>query len=367
MTRVLVFVNDFTSTSIPVEIATKVQTETQTEIILVSYYNKSDDELDPDLQELDIPMICLGASSRVDIKAYRELRQLCIHQDIDVIHTHHNSVGSLGRLAVTKTNTKIVNTEHNDHQYFSHLQKGVNAITYPLIDVMVHNSRNTQDSLSWYEKVLSRLSFHEVIYNGIDASRIDDTDSPPISIPDGPIVTTAGRLVDQKNHATLLRAFERVLEQHPETTLVIVGDGPLSDDLKSIAKELGIQDSVVFTGYLPRREDVYSVLKQSTIAVFSSWYEGFCVAAVEAMAAGLPIVVSDIEVLHEVVGDPGIFADPNDPVGFAEAISDVLQHPQKRERLAHEAKDRARSKFSLKRTAHRYSKVYNEVAERSNR
>jgi glycosyltransferase involved in cell wall biosynthesis len=231
VTRVLVFVNDLTSTSIPVEMAAKVGEETQTEIVLVSYYTKQGDKLDPDLQELEIPMVCLGADSRTDLQAYRKLRQLCINKNIDIIHTHHNSVGSLGRLAVAGTETKVINTEHNDHRYFSHLQKMVNAVTYPLVGMMVHNSHSTRHSLSWYENILSQWSQHEIVYNGIDTTRIDDTGASPVSLPEGPILTTVGRLVEQKNHATLLRTFEKVLKKHPDTTLVIVGDGPLADDL----------------------------------------------------------------------------------------------------------------------------------------
>jgi glycosyltransferase involved in cell wall biosynthesis len=82
------------------------------------------------------------------------------------------------------------------------------------------------------------------------------------------------------------------------------------------------------------------------------------------MAVGLPVVVSDIEVLREVVGDPGVFADPNDPAAFAEAISDLLQHPKKREKLGREAKRRARSEFSIESTAHQYSDLYAEILKK---
>jgi glycosyltransferase involved in cell wall biosynthesis len=205
------------------------------------------------------------------------------------------------------------------------------------------------------------------VYNGVDISRIDKADAPPIDLPDEPLITTTGRLVNQKNHATLLRAFETVVNQHPETSLLIVGDGPLLEKMEALSKELDIYDSVVFTGYLPRREYVYGVLKQSTLAVYPSWYEGFCVAAVEAMAIGLPIVVSDIEVLREVVGNPGVFADPNDPEAFADTIINLLQDRKNREQHGMEAKDRARSAFPLKRTVHEYYNLYKELTESSNR
>ncbi|MFC7071584.1 glycosyltransferase [Halovenus rubra] len=365
MVRVLVFVNEFTSTSIPVEIAAKTHSQSGVEITLVSYYDGPEDSIDPDVEALDIPMFKLNASSRIDLAAYRRLRRICVEQNVDILHTHHNSTGSISRLAVVGTDTQIINTEHNDHQYFSHLQKSVNAVTYPLTDTMVSNSKNTKTSLEWYEKLLLGETRHEVVYNGIDTSRIDETEDSVIDLPTDPLVVTAGRLVEQKNYSTLLRAFSKVVNQVPEATLVIVGDGPLSDELETLAADLGIEESVIFTGYLPRREDVYGVYKEAQIAVFPSWYEGFCVAAVEAMAAGLPVVVSDIHVLREVVGDPGIFADPNVPDTFTNAVVELLENPDKCEQSGNETRERAREKFSLGYTAQEYLNLYEMMAERS--
>ncbi|WP_267161074.1 glycosyltransferase family 4 protein [Halovenus salina] len=363
MVKVLFFVNELTSTSIPVEISAKVHSQDDVEVTLVSYYDGSNDEIDPDVAELDIPMVKLAADSRLDFAAYRRLRQICVEQNIDILHTHHNSTGSLGRLAVIGTNTKVINTEHNDHRFFTHLQKSVNAISYPVVNTMVSNSENTSRSFEWYERLLLGNTRQEVVYNGIDAKRIDNARSPTFDIPTGPLVVTAGRLVEQKNYETLLRIFKTVVDRVPEATLVIVGDGPLLNDLQALARRLDIQDDVLFTGYLPRREDVYGVLKQAEIAVFPSWYEGFCVAAVEAMAAGLPVVVSDIAVLREVVGEPGLFADPETPQTFAEQIIELLENQEKCNQLGSEAKERARTTFSLERTAREYLNIYKTMAE----
>jgi len=363
MPSVLILVNELTSTSIPIEIAAKVNNKTNTEALLVSFYDESDDDIDPDVDELDFPVYRLEASSRVDYSAYRKLRQICVEKDIDILHTHHNSTGSLARLAVSGTSTKIVNTEHNDHHYFSSLQIAVNAATFPLVDVMVSNSESTRKSFGWYERQILWNCRHEVVYNGIDQSRIDSAELPDISLPDGPIVVSVGRLVEQKNYSTLLRSFKIVLEHTPEANLVIVGDGPRHTELKRLSNKLNIENSVTFTGYLPRREHVYGVLKNSNVAVVSSWYEGFCVAAVEAMAAGLPIVVSDIPVLHEVVGEPGVFANPEDETDFASEIVNLLQDREEREKLGEQAKKRARKKFSLTHTAYEYCKIYHSIVD----
>jgi glycosyltransferase involved in cell wall biosynthesis len=365
MVRVLVFVNELASTSIPVEIAARTHTETDAEILLVSHYDGPGDGLDPDVAQLDVPTVRLDGSRRFDISAYRQLHTLCRRQDIDVLHTHHNAVGSLGRFATAGTGVAVVNTEHNDHRFFSHIQNLVNAVSFPLVDVLVSNSQSTRRSLSWYERLPAARARQEVVYNGIDSDRIDAADPPDVALPEEPFVVAVGRLVEQKNYATLLDAFQTVRTERPAASLVVVGDGPLADPLQRRASARGLDDAVTFTGYLPRREDVYGVLKQATVAAFPSLYEGFCVAAVEAMAAGLPVVVSDIDVLREVVGDPGVFVDPEDPDALAEALVALLSEPGRRERLAASARERARTTFSLARTAREYCKIYKQVAESS--
>jgi glycosyltransferase involved in cell wall biosynthesis len=261
---------------------------------------------------------------------------------------------------------KIVNTEHTDHAHFSIPQRVVNSVTYPLVDVQVSNSKHTAASTRWYEDLLLASSQENVIYNGVSATRIDEAGESNPDLPDSPIFVTVGRLVEAKNHATLLRSFERVVEHVPNATLVIIGDGPLSTELHQLSRDLSIDESTLFTGHLTR-DEVYAVLNKSTLAVFPSWYEGFCVAAVEAMAAGLPVVASDIDVLHEVIGGPGVFVNPGDPEAIAEATIDLLEHPEKRDDIANRAKERARSTFSIERTAEEYYKIYTDLAETSYR
>jgi glycosyltransferase involved in cell wall biosynthesis len=364
MVRVVVFVNELVSTSIPVEIAARTHAATDAEILLVSHYDGPGDDIDPDVATLDVPTVRLDGSRRLDGTAHRQLRALCAQSEVDVLHTHHNAVGSLGRLASAGTGVAVVNTEHTDHRTLSRVQRLANAVSLPLVDVLVSNSESTRASLSWYEHRLAAGAEHEGVYNGVDSDRIDAAGTPETALPDGPLVVTVGRLIDVKNHATLLDSFRTVLERHPEAQLIVVGDGPLSERLQSHAADLGVRDSVTFTGHVSRT-DVYGVLKQATVAAFPSLYEGFCVAAVEAMAAGLPVVASDIEVLREVVGDPGVFVDPEDAGALAAALVDLLERPERRERLAAEARQRARTTFSLDRTAREYCNIYTQVAENS--
>jgi glycosyltransferase involved in cell wall biosynthesis len=256
----------------------------------------------------------------------------------------------------------IINTEHRQHSSYTPLQNGINAPTLPLADKVVCNSLATQKSLRWYEKKMLDDEQLTMVYNGVNFTRLNDV-VESINKQDTELnIVTVGRLVPVKNYQTLLEAFRLVREQIPETTLSLIGDGPLRDNLEAQAASLGLTDAVHFRGSVSR-EEVYKELARADLFTIPSYSEGFCVAAVEAMGAGLPVVVSDISVFHEVVGDPGAFADPNDPYAFADAITELLRSPRRSENLGEQAKQRAHSKFSIKRTAREYYNIYKQVGE----
>lgn len=360
MTRIVSLVGHLTTTSIPVEIATATAALPGIDVTVAPFY----DDVAPD--DCEVSVVPLRADSRFDPAAFHRLFRLLSRDDVDILHTHDNFIGSVGRVLGTGAGVGIVNTEHRQHDSFTPLQNAVNAPTMGLADRVVVNSNATKQSLLRAERLLLDPDRIEVVYNGVDLQRLDAATSAAQNDTESTQLITVGRLVDVKNQALLLRAFSRVTESIPDARLCIVGDGPRRDDLEARAETLGVREQVQFLGEIPR-EEVYRRLAESDLFVMPSLSEGFCVAAVEAMAVGLPVVVSDIDVFHEVVGEPGVFADPDDPADFADAIADLLEHPEKRERLGKHAKERARSTFSLERTAREYYNIYKGVAEKSNR
>ncbi len=364
MVRVLVYVDELTSTSIPVEMAAKAHTKDNVEVVLVSHFDKKNDNIGPNVEEMDIPRIRLGASSRIDFGAIKRLRQICTNRDIDILHTHPIAVGAVAHVLLSDVVGNIVTTEHSDYRSRGFARRFSKSITYPLVDVIVSNSQATKDSMSALEQIPSTNSKQTIIYNGANIGSIHSAIEGDTYIRDvdEPVIITVGRSIEEKNQETLIRAFNLVQNHNTESTLIIVGDGPLLTSHKKLVSKLGIESSVKFTGLL-RRKDVYSVLKQSTLAVFPSWYEGFCVAAVEAMASGLPVVASDIDVFHEVIDDGGLYAPPDDPHAFSERILTLLNSPQMRSQIGDAAAERAKQKFPLERTGQEYARLYKEIAD----
>jgi glycosyltransferase involved in cell wall biosynthesis len=130
-------------------------------------------------------------------------------------------------------------------------------------------------------------------------------------------------LVADKNVRRSIAAFAEVVKERPGSTLTVVGDGPLREDLEATVRDLGLEAEVQFTGMLTR-SDVASVLMQSDVFLLLSSTEGFGNAVVEALSVGLPTVVSPIEALKEVAGDHAFYADSAD--GVVQVILEAGRH-----------------------------------------
>lgn len=363
--QVLVFLDEINHTSIPFEISTRIAAITDVEISICSFYDESPEKIDliEKVEHLPVQIRCLGGRSRLDREAWAHFQRE-ISQDYDLVHVHHNFSGSIARILAKQQGIPVIDTEHRDHNSFSLLQNLINGITLPLADRVVSNSQVTKDSFQWYERLLLNDKAFKVVHNGVNIERIQTlVGETPRSDDESTFrICTVGRMVPVKNQSTLLRAFSSVVERHPSAELLLVGDGPLRKDLELLAHELEIAGKVRFTGEVPRNR-VYELYAQSDLFVIPSFAEGFCVAAVEAMAAGLPVVVSDIPIFHEVINKCGSYADPEKPELFAEKIQELLKNKDLRQERSSVCRARAQSEFSLEKTAIDYSNIYKEVVE----
>lgn len=363
--KVLAFVNDVNSSSIPVEISTYIHKLTDIEVALASFYDSDTKEMDSCIVNTNQQIIPLGATSRFDYTAYERLRKLLVNQNYDILHTHHNFTGSVARVLASIQGVSIVDTEHRDHRSFSLLQNLTNGMTLWLADQIVSNSEVTRSSFQWYEKILLPDEKSSIIYNGVDIERIDSVTQiakDETEVQPTPRIITVGRLVPIKNQAILLSAFSRVSERFPEAELLVVGDGPLRDNLQKMTVDLGVKDSVRFIGTVSRTQ-VYKLLATSDVFVVPSLSEGFCVAAVEAMAAGLPVIASNIDVFKEVLGDCAVYADSEDSVAFSTQIEQLLTNPPERDKMGAASRERVQNKFTLSETALEYAKLYTNLTE----
>lgn len=176
--------------------------------------------------------------------------------------------------------------------------------------------------------------------------------------PRAPTVIAIGNLRPEKGHDVLLRAIAVVQRSIPGVRLLLVGDGERRAALEGLAAELGVTSGVEFLGYF---DDVFPLLARADVFAFPSRSEPFGIVALEAMAAGLPIVASDVGGIPEIVrpGVNGLLVPPQDVDALAAALVDVLTDPDAAE-LGRRGKALAEGR-RMERTVRSYGTLYEEL------
>lgn len=210
----------------------------------------------------------------------------------------------------------------------------------------------------------------DVIPNGIDPRRFDALNGKDLSEfrlefaqPDEPIVYYVGRIVPEKGLSVLIDAVPYVLREWPDAKFVLAGGGYI-EDLRAKARALGVTDNIIFPGRISD-EVRDGLFKVANVAVFPSLYEPFGIVALEAMAAGTPVVVTEVGGLTEVVDlhRTGITVKPNDPQSLAWGILHTLKNPEWSATRASNASHAVRAQFNWARIADMTTRVYHRVVE----
>ena len=173
------------------------------------------------------------------------------------------------------------------------------------------------------------------------------------------VVLSVGELNRNKNHETIIKAVAQL--SNPNIYYVICGQGPLEEYLRGLAKKLGVEDKVRLLGF---RNDVADIYKVSDVFAFPSLREGLGMSALEAMAAGLPVVCSKIRGNTDLVedGKGGYLVDSNDSDGFANAIKKLYKNIDKRHNMG-SYNAQSVKKFDSSEVMYRMNEVYNEIED----
>jgi len=212
----------------------------------------------------------------------------------------------------------------------------------------------------------------EVIPNGFDLERLGPDPAARVEVrrelgvaADAPLIGHVGRLDPMKDHAGLLRAVALVRADVPAACCVLAGAGvdAASATLGRQVDQLGLRG---FARLVGERTDIARLLAALDVLVSSSAYgEGFSNVIGEAMACGVPCVVTDVGDSAAIVGSTGLVVPPGDPASLAAAVRRVLaMTPGERLELGRAARERVRERFSLPAVAGRYEALYRELAAR---
>jgi len=358
--KILYIVNSLTETSIPLNWAVMLYRRGWNVAVLP--VEPQHNQMQP--AEFEVPVIEMGAYRRGDPRVIRDIRQKLHQHGIRLIHAHSNYSGGMASLAVLgNKRIYVVNTEHNPAWSLKKIGLLLDSISLLRANYNCFNSNYTKDSLYFWEKYLVRNDPQKVIYNGVPTKHIlEKTSKKDIYEKWGlsndkfyiGMVATFKR---QKDHITLLRAIKILSQKHPEIRVLLIGDGPLDKKLREEVSLLGITDQVHFMGLL-KRQDVYQVLHILDVSIMTSLFEGFCNAIVEAMAAGLPVLVSDIPTLKEVVGDAGLYFSTGDPVDLAGKLEQLIINEDTRTEYGELARERCLMLYDVEKAIDKYEEVY---------
>jgi len=258
----------------------------------------------------------------------------------------------------------------------------------------VHHLEETSGPRRWIERAVARRADRVYVLSEFAAAQARETlgvapdrivsihpgttvfDAPEdrgsaknrLGFGDRPVLGFVGALVKRKNLPLLLDVLKRVRQRFPSALLVICGDDPpgggLSGDLKAWVQEQGLTENVMLTGFVDNARKA-EILRATDVFVFPSLMEGFGMAPVEAMALGVPAVVSDRGALPEIVEDgrTGYLADPADPADFADKTIRLIEDPALRDRMGSEAARRVREKFDWTDAAKKTLRMLEEIGK----
>ena len=273
----------------------------------------------------------------------------------DLVHTHLIHADIHGQLAAKACHVPAVSSVHDTADFYRHepyrsASRFIGRLPARRIAISEHVARFLR------ELGLASPGRISLVYYGID---VDTWTVAPVErrraresmglAEDQIVVGIASRLIPGKGHDVLVEAFGIAERDNPRLHLLVAGDGPERDGLESIASRMGLNDAVQFLGFI---DDVRSFLAACELLVFPTLpelSEGFGLAALEAMASGLPVVASDVGSLPEVVTDgvTGLLVAPASPDALSAAIARLGADTALRERLGAQGRERARADFTL--------------------
>ncbi len=288
----------------------------------------------------------------------------------DVVHVHlfpsFYWVSFASKL-IFKNKPKFVFTEHNTHNkrretgYLRIIEKFV----YSSYDKIISISQQTQINLIKWLKSKNNGRFL-VIENGIDLKKFKEA-KPYLKHEinskfdeDTILICMVGRFFEQKDQPTLIKAMKHIPSN---VHLLLIGEGPLKEKNKELVKQINLEDRVHFLGF---RDDVPRILKTVDIVVLSSNWEGLPLSAVEGMAAGKPLIGSNVPGIKEVVDNYGLLFSKGNSEELANKINQLITDPLKYSEIAEKCQLRANS-YSIEKMVDEYIEQYKILLDNKNR
>jgi glycosyltransferase involved in cell wall biosynthesis len=328
-----------------------------------------------------IPEMQRNINPLADAVALWRLYNLLRRGRYDIVHTHLAKAGILGRIAAKLAGTPIVihglhGMVFNDYQpwIINRACWAAQRLVDPLTDHYISVSSVVSEKA--IGSGIGKPESHTTIYSGMELDWYVNPNLDGASmraqwgIPAGALVVgKVARMAPVKGYDLFLDALPRILDVHPDTYFLLVGDGPLKESIRRRTEKMGVSQRVIAPGLLPR-EKVPEAIAAMDVMAHSALYEGLPRVIVQALAAKVPVVAFDADGTREVVvsDETGFLVRPGDTEGFAAAVNRLLSDGELREKLGREGQRRVDPSFRVETmvadTRRLYENLVQEYASR---
>ncbi|MCF2947742.1 glycosyltransferase [Paraglaciecola aquimarina] len=342
---VLALAKHLDTSEINCELAVTMEPEQQ-ELELVKEYNK-----------LGLPSHIVPMKNKFDLSAINRLVGLVKKNNIHIIHTHGYKSDIIGVLAAKKAGIKCIVTPHGfenakDIKLRTFIWLGCQAMKFGHYVVPL-----SQQLLADCKRMGVKSSKTVYIQNGVDLSEVEQTVFPVRENPQEKRIGFVGQMISRKNIFDLLDVFNSVHAKHPNTRLILLGDGDARIELEKYAQTLKSHSHIEFLGF---RDDRLSLLKSFDLFAMTSTLEGIPRCLMEAAAANIPVAAYDIPGIDQIIkhNDTGLLATLGDKKTLEAQWEIILFNSKEAARLASNAKEYVYQHYSANRMAEEYSSLF---------
>ncbi len=307
----------------------------------------------------------LSLKGRKNPLVFFSILRLIKKLDIDVVNTHLVMASVIGSAAAKASKVKVlVTTRHYDYnKEIKSLRFKLDRLMAKYPDCLVVVSRETKRIVKQEEKL--KVKQIQVIYNGTDVDYFNPLKKSQSKLDTSPkIIGSIGRLTTQKGYDKFIKIISKLVHNGARINAEIIGVGEDYQRLVEQSKAMGVSENVHFCGRLSR-ERVKEKLSLWDIFMLTSNWEAFGIVTTEAMAMELPVVVSKVGGLTEIVRDgiDGFLVESGDIDGFAEKVSYLLENPESAMEMGRNARQRVIENFSIQKMVNSYQRLYIKLLE----
>ncbi len=300
---------------------------------------------------------------RMDTAAVGEIRDVIYKHGIDIVHTHGCKANMYGWLAASRLGVPIVATCHMawpDRSFALRLYHSLDRLILRRFQKVITVSDPIAMSLRRFGVRDQKLT---TIPNGIDITPFSSYNQNRQAKAGGDerfVIGLVGRLIPCKGHRYLMQAVAQLTEKFQNICCLFVGDGPEMESLNRIASELQLKNKVTFAG---KQEDMPGIYSSIDVLVLPSLSEGMPMTLIEGMAAGCPVIASEVGDIPKLIkhGETGLLVKPGNAEELAQAISQLISDPIQRGELALRGQNWVSENFSARTMAQRYRDVYVDI------